>query len=65
MHISSFLLPLIATTMNTKEITFALKHLMPSHLLISMGLIMIGDMLMSKFYIINDFYRNKNNFARA
>lgn len=53
MHTSSFLLPFIATTMNTKEITFVL-NLMPSYLLFSMGLIMFVDMLMSKFYMAVD-----------
>lgn len=61
MHTSSFLLPFIATTMNTKEITFVLKHLMPSYLLFSMGLIMFVDMLMSKFYMAVDFYLNRKN----
>lgn len=64
MHISSFLLPFTATTMNTKETTLELKHLMPSYLLFFMGLIMFVDILMSKFYMASDFYLNRKNCVR-
>lgn len=65
MHISSFLLPFIATTMSTKEITFVSQHLTPSYLLIYMGLTMMVDMLMSKFYMASDFYLNRKKTVRA